>query len=156
MWESGRALIREYPDEFNEQNQKEHIDDLIRRFGNAHLGDTIYRVGRDLPRKLGFNERLIGAARLDLKHGIIPKNTALGIAAALFFRAGDENGQLFENDRQFAGELDQHGVDHALKVVCGLDAEAHEDLATLIKCAHELLIAWDHSAGLSQHLEELS
>jgi len=87
MWESGRALIREYPFEFDEGNQKEHIDDLIRRFGNAHLGDTIYRVGRDVPRKLGFNGRLVGAARLDLKHVIMPRYTALGIAAAFFFRA---------------------------------------------------------------------
>ncbi len=149
MWESGHALIGEYPDEFNEQNQKEHIDDLIRRFGNAHLGDAIYRVGRDLPRKLGFNERLICAARLDLKHDIVPKHTALGIAAALFFQARDENGELFENDRQFAQELTQHGIDHVLKVVCGLDAEKHEDLVTLIKCAHELLAVWDHRERLS-------
>ncbi|MFC1714297.1 mannitol-1-phosphate 5-dehydrogenase [Candidatus Poribacteria bacterium] len=154
MWESGRALIREYPDEFNEENQREHIDDLIRRFGNAHLGDTIYRVGRDLPRKLGFNERLIGAARLDLKHDIVPKHTALGIAAALFFRARDENGELFENDRQFAQELAQHGVDHILEAACGLDAKGYEDLISLIKCAHELLVAWDHSADLSQGMEE--
>ena len=151
MWESGRALIREYPDEFNEQDQKEHIDDLIRRFGNAHLGDTIYRVGRDLPRKLGFDERLIGAARLDMIHGIVPEHTALGIAASFFFRAGDEKGQLFENDRRFAGELAQHGVDHILRAVCGLDTERHEDLVALIKCAHELLVAWDYGTDPGQY-----
>jgi mannitol-1-phosphate/altronate dehydrogenase len=111
-------------------------------------------VGRDLPRKLGFNERLIGAARLNLKHSIVPKHTALGIAAALFFRARDENEKLFENDRQFARELAQHGVDHIMEAACGLDAEGYGDLISLIKCAHELLVAWDHSTDLSQDLED--
>jgi len=145
MWESGRALIREYPDEFNKSNQKDHIDDLIRRFGNAYLGDTIYRVGRDLPRKLGFNERLIGAARLDIKHGIKPRYTALGAAAAFFFRAVDENGQPFENDRRFAEELQRHGLNHILKNVCGLDPEEHGELVTLIEHSYRLLVAWDRN-----------
>ena len=154
MWESGRALIKEYPDEFNEENQKEHIDDLIRRFGNAHLGDTIYRVGRDLPRKLGFDERLIGAARLDMKHRITPRYTALGIAAAFFFRAVDENGQLFENDRKSIEELERHGMDHILRNVCGLNPTGHGELITLIKHAHRLLNQWDRSISLGQHLRE--
>ena len=29
MWESGRPLIAEYPEDFNEGNIKEYIDDLI-------------------------------------------------------------------------------------------------------------------------------
>jgi mannitol-1-phosphate 5-dehydrogenase len=152
MWESGRALIREYPYEFDEDNQKEHIDDLIRRFGNAHLGDTIYRVGRDLPRKLGFDERLIGAARLDIKHQILPRYTTLGIAAAFFFRSVDENGQLFGNDKQFVENLQARGMDYMLENVCGLDPSKHEELITLIKHAHKLLVAWDRSISLGRHL----
>ena len=143
MWESGRALIKEYPGEFHEQDQREHIKDLISRFGNVHLGDTIYRVGRDLPRKLGFDERLVGAARLDMKHDIAPGYTALGIAAAFFFRAGDENGQLFANDRSFAQELEQCGIDHVLRDVCGLAPKKHKKLATMIRDAHRLLVSWD-------------
>jgi mannitol-1-phosphate 5-dehydrogenase len=145
-------LIREYPYEFDEDNQKEHIEDLIRRFRNVHLGDTIYRVGRDLPRKLGFDERLIGAARLDIKHQILPRYTALGIAAAFFFRAVDENGQLFANDKQFVENLQAHGMDHILQNVCGLDTSNHEELIILIKHAHKLLVAWDHNINLARHL----
>ncbi len=149
MWESGRALIREYPDEFDEQNQKEHINDLVRRFGNIHLGDTIYRVGRDLPRKLGFDGRLVGAARLDVKHEIVPGYTALGIAAAFFFRAEDENGKLFENDRKFVEELTRHSVDQMLSNICGLNPQEHGELMTLIKRAHKFLIGWDRNVSLS-------
>jgi mannitol-1-phosphate 5-dehydrogenase len=152
MWESGRALIKEYPDEFDEQNQKEHIDDLIRRFGNVHLGDTIFRVGRDLPRKLGFDERLIGAARLDMKHKIMPKYTALGIAAAFFFRAEDESGKLFENDKKFVEELERHGVDYVLTNVCGLDQQEHGELIAPIKHTHRLLVEWDRNINLGRYL----
>ena len=145
-------MIREYPYEFDEDNQKEHIDDLIRRFGNVHLGDTIYRVGRDLPRKLGFDERLIGAARLDIKHQILPRYTALGIAAAFFFRSVDENGQLFGNDRQFVENLQAHGMDYMLQNVCGLNPSKHKELITLIEHAHKLLVAWDRNINLGKHL----
>ncbi len=41
-----------------------HIADLIRRFANRALGDTILRLGRDPLRKLGPEDRLVGAARL--------------------------------------------------------------------------------------------
>ena len=154
MWESGCALIREYPPEFDEGNQKEHIDDLIRRFGNVYLGDTIYRVGRDLQRKLGFEGRLVGAARLDMKHEIVPRCTALGIAAAFFFRAVDEGGQLFENDGKFVEELRQHGMAHMLKNVCGLDPKEHGELVTLITRAHKLLSEWHRSTSLGRYLHE--
>lgn len=152
MWESGRALIKEYPHEFNEDNQKEHIDDLIRRFGNTHLGDTIYRVGRDLPRKLGFNERLIGVARLDVKHGIIPRYTALGIAAAMSFRVVDENGRPFEGDQKLIEEFERHGIDYILKNFCGLESREHDGLIDLIKQAHKNMVAWDRSTDLDHHL----
>jgi len=39
-----------------------NIDDLIMRFGNKVLGDTVVRVGKDPIRKLGYNDRLAGAA----------------------------------------------------------------------------------------------
>ena len=64
-WSRAAALIRRFPDEFTEANQEEHIEDLLTRFANRALGDTIYRVGRDLPRKLSRDDRLIGALRMD-------------------------------------------------------------------------------------------
>lgn len=43
--------------------------ELIDRFGNRLLGDTVERVGKDTKRKLSENDRLVGAANLCLKHG---------------------------------------------------------------------------------------
>ena len=39
----------------------EHVDDLIHRFGNRALGDTVERVGRDPARKMSGGDRLLGA-----------------------------------------------------------------------------------------------
>ena len=76
----------------------------------------------------------------------------MGIAAAFFFRAVDEKGQLFENDRQFVEELRKNGIDHVLRDICGLNPGEHDGLLTLIKRAHKLLARWDRSTGLGQHL----
>ncbi len=81
--ESGTALIKKHG--FTQQEMKEHVADLFYRFSNKQLGDTVYRVGRDPLRKLSFNDRLIGGARLALEYGIIPENICIGISAALCY-----------------------------------------------------------------------
>ena len=40
------------------------VDDLMVRMINPYVRDTIARVGRDPARKLGWNDRLVGAMRL--------------------------------------------------------------------------------------------
>ena len=120
MWESGRALIMEYPDEFNEKNIGEYIEDLLHRFGNRSLGDTIFRVGRDLYRKLGPEDRLAGAINLCRKHGLIPERICLGLASALFFKGIDEQGHMHKMDREFHEKEMKRGVRHVLENVCRL------------------------------------
>ncbi len=135
MWESGRALINAYPKEFNEENQEEHIENLLRRFGNIHLGDTIYRVGRDIQRKLAFDDRLIGAMLFDLEHGVEPLVTAEAAAAACFFRKTDETGKLFEPDEEFRRLVLPRGLDFILNTVCGLSgkSEVERKIISLIR-----------------------
>jgi len=140
MWESGRALISEYPQEFREESLGDHIEDLIRRFGNRALGDTIYRVGRDIPRKLSRNDRLIGALLLDAKHSIPAPCTTLGVAAATLFRARDENGELYKKDRVFVEETYPRGIDCVLRQICGLHFVKEKTLVESIKEAYESLV----------------
>ena len=64
---------------------EEHARDLLRRFGNRLLADTIFRLGRDPVRKLQPADRLVGAANLALSTGQVPTHLAWGIAAALCF-----------------------------------------------------------------------
>jgi mannitol-1-phosphate/altronate dehydrogenase len=68
----------------------EHANDLIYRFGNRLLGDTVARVGRDPVRKLSKNDRLIGAAKLCMKNGINPVYIAIGIAAGYAFSSEND------------------------------------------------------------------
>ena len=138
MWESARALIAEYPDEFDEANQGAHIEDLLSRFSNRALGDTIYRVGRDVQRKLGPEDRVIGALRFDEAHGVAAPVTTLCAAAGMLFRATDESGELFEKDRVFAEEIHPRGVEHVLEQVCGL--HRGEQLFADIRAAHQAIL----------------
>lgn len=138
MWESARALIAAYPEEFNEANQDAHINDLLSRFCNRALGDTIYRVGRDIQRKLGPQDRVIGALRLDEEHGVEAPVTTLGAAAGMLFRATDETGAMFERDRVFAEEIYPRGAEYVLERVCGL--KRGEPLFDRILCAHQAIL----------------
>ncbi|MBN1776553.1 MAG: mannitol dehydrogenase [Clostridiales bacterium] len=68
MKESCAALSRAWDEDIAELNA--HAEGLFRRFSNRKLGDTVQRVGRDLPRKLGDNERFFGAAGLCERQGV--------------------------------------------------------------------------------------
>jgi mannitol-1-phosphate 5-dehydrogenase len=84
--ESGAALIRKYAGVdpfFTPAAFARFADDLLARMVNPFLRDTAARVGRDPARKLGWDDRLVGAMRLALAHGIQPRRYALGVAAAL-------------------------------------------------------------------------
>ncbi len=145
MWESARALIGAYPDEFDEANQGEHIDDLLSRFCNRALGDTIYRVGRDVQRKLGPEDRVIGALRFDAEHHVEAPVTTLCAAAGMLFRATDESGVMFDKDRAFAEEIYPLGIDRVLQTVCGLRPEdrLYRDIAT----AHAAILRAQEAGG---------
>jgi len=140
MWESGKALVLEYPREFNGENIKEYLEDLIRRFGNRALQDTIYRVGRDVPRKISRNDRLIGALLLDGKHSVPAPFTTLAVAAAMLFRGRDHKGRLHPRDKVFAEEIYPRGIDYILKEICGLSVEREKSIVGNIKRTYRLLV----------------
>lgn len=88
MAEAGEALHRKHG--FDREELRAHREDLLRRFENAALGDTVLRVGRDPARKLRPSDRLVGAALLCLDYGIEPVEIAAGIAAAFRFAATED------------------------------------------------------------------
>jgi len=112
---------------------KEYIDDLIQRFNNKALGDTPYQVGRDLPRKLSRNDRLIGAILLDAKHSISFTYTSLGVAATFLFRGRDKNGKIYPADEFFMKEIYPRGIDFILREICGLDFSREKNIVNEIK-----------------------
>jgi len=86
LYESGAALVNKYEGLdplFTAEGFKAYVDDLMVRMLNPRLRDQVARVIRDPARKLGWNDRLIGTARLCLAQGIQPRRFAQGIRAAL-------------------------------------------------------------------------
>ena len=84
--ESGAALIARYQGLdplFTPAGYQAYADDLLERMTNPYLRDRIERVIRDTPRKLAWDDRLIGTMRLALDAGVTPRRFALGAAAAL-------------------------------------------------------------------------
>jgi len=81
MIESAAVLSVKYGIPYN--RVFDHAEDLLYRFGNAALGDTCERVGRDPKRKLGADDRLAGIIRQCPKYGVQPVYISLGYAAAL-------------------------------------------------------------------------
>lgn len=120
MLQSARILMVLYPGEFTQMQLGEHIDDLLARFKNSSLKDTIFRVGCDLYRKLGPNDRLAGPIHAAVELNM-PYNYILDvIKASLNFRASDENGRFFPGDEHFFVEAEK-GFDYILSSVCRLN-----------------------------------
>ncbi len=122
---SGEALIREYGEEMRE-NVENNIDDLLFRFGNKALKDTVARVGGDLVRKLRRNDRLVGAALYCIEQGVDPEPIVEGIRAALKF---DREGDVSAPELQKA--LKEQGIDYVLEHYMGLEPD--EPLYAMIK-----------------------
>ncbi|MBI4310745.1 MAG: hypothetical protein HY681_03095 [Chloroflexi bacterium] len=92
------------------------LEDVLLRFENAALGDPISRVGREPLRKLRPDDRLVGAAHLAERAGIVPKNLALAIASALcFFDPSDSSAQSLQH------ELATNGPNAVLRQTCRLE-----------------------------------
>lgn len=86
--EVGEALIRAYG--FPAGEQRSHEADLLQRFRNRALGDTVARVGRDVARKVRPDDRLVGAALLCAAQNINPVFACRAIATAYAYNAADD------------------------------------------------------------------
>lgn len=119
MLQSAGLLLALYPDEFTLAQLEEHIDDLLKRFRNKPLGDTIFRVGCDLYRKLGPQDRFAAPIRTARKQGL-PHNLIMNaLIAGISFRAADEQGKYYPSDLKFFEEA-KYGVDYILKNISKL------------------------------------
>ncbi len=132
MEESANILRTAYPGEFFAEDLFLHIKDLINRFQNQNLGDTIFRVGSDLQRKLGPDDRFMGIIRLaqeyNKSYDMILEAGALGFQ----FRATDENNQMFPGDVEFH-KMFSTEPDRVLEEICGLDNSKEAALISQLK-----------------------
>lgn len=120
MLQSANVLMKKYPGEFSSEDLTRHIDDLLLRFQNKALGDTIFRVGCDLMRKLGPEDRLAGAIRSAIAYNLPYQKILFALVCGFHFRATDENGTLYPKDTEFIQHFNQ-GIPHVLATICGFD-----------------------------------
>ena len=132
MTESAAALLCEYPSDFTEKDLTDHIDDLLFRFQNKALGDTVFRVGRDLSRKLGRDDRILGAVGLCLEHNLPFEEIIKIFYSALEFKASDQTGESFGGDLSLLKGFAELGVYKALTDLCGLDPVNDKRLIELL------------------------
>lgn len=93
--ESGAALCKKWGstgDElFTADGFAAYAEDLLVRMTNPFLKDAIARITRDIPRKLSWDDRVIGTMRVVLSQGKTPANFAIGAALAARELAGTED-----------------------------------------------------------------
>lgn len=112
---SADALAREYGAELMPLLE-EHVDDLLFRFKNKKLGDTVVRVGADPIRKLRRNDRLVGAALYAMEMGIPPAPILAGVKAALKFDPPAD-----EAAHKLQADLKEKGLEYVIQHYMGID-----------------------------------
>ncbi len=120
MIQAAEILQAIYPDDFTPDDLERHINDLLFRFQNKALKDTIFRVGQDRPRKLGPDDRFVGIIRI-AEAALLKSNKILeAMAYAFYFKVFDENGRESYPDINFNQYLST-GLEYTLEKVCGFD-----------------------------------
>jgi mannitol-1-phosphate 5-dehydrogenase len=127
MLQSADILLKKYPDEFTAETLTAHIDDLLSRFKNIYLGDTIFRVGCDLLRKLSAHDRLAGAVHLALDMNLPYEKILFALVCGCRFRAEDEAGNMLPEDIEFRG-IYEKGIKYVLTDICGFSETLNKEL----------------------------
>lgn len=123
MREGGEALCRKH--DLDREEMRQHRENLLRRFANPELGDTVARVARDPIRKLRPDDRLVGAGLACLDWGVDPVHIVRGIAAAFRYDdPGDPAAAMIQET------IHSDGIEEAIRRFTGQRAES--DLGSLI------------------------
>ena len=118
MLQSANILLLKYPYEYTLLSLTEHIDDLLYRFQNRALGDTIFRVGCDLTRKLGPEDRLTGSIMMASEQNQPYQRILFVLVCACHFRATGEDEKPFPGDVEFQQLYNQGGLKRILTTIC--------------------------------------
>lgn len=122
MLESAEILLRLYPAEFSMTELEEHTDDLIHRFRNRALKDTVFRVGCDLTRKLGPDDRMVSPIREAL-HLCLPYEKILfALVYGFYFRKKDHEGKYHPADESFYKYFTPD-IEKLITEICKFDPE---------------------------------
>ncbi len=115
--ESINAIIKYY--NTDETQLRAYASDLLKRYSNRYLKDTVIRVGRDPKRKLQPEDRLTGAALFCISQGIVPEYILYGIAAAFCFDVSED-----VSSPEVIEYVKTHGIEVALTEYTGIQVDS--------------------------------
>ncbi len=127
--ESGAALCRRHAGIdplFTPAGFEAYAEDLLVRMVNPHLRDAVERITRDPRRKLEWNDRLVGAMRVALSEGIVPRALARGAHAAALMLGARGRAVVAILLRDIWGD-EQAGTAEARAIVKLIQEVEHED-----------------------------
>jgi mannitol-1-phosphate 5-dehydrogenase len=127
MIQSAEILLHKYPEEFTMNDLRDHIDDLLLRFRNKALKDTVFRLGCDLNRKLGPDDRLVAPLREAIQAGLPHDKILYALVCSFYFRAKDENGNHHPADLKFYDNFKPE-IKYLLTQVCHLDPVKYKEV----------------------------
>lgn len=122
-----------------------HAENLIYRFTNKALGDTVERVGKDTMRKLSNNDRLIGAILLAEKHDLPCTYLCIGVAAGMLF-----NPDADERSKELYAFAKENGARETLKKYSGYEGKNVDLICTL----YEMLKNGKQISALIKYADE--
>ena len=105
MMQSAEILFRVYSNDFTLKDLEEHVEDLLNRFLNKALQDTVFRVGHDLVRKLGSDDRFMGAVYLAMQCNMPYDLIIRAMSYGFRFKARNEEGQMLPDDVNFLASI---------------------------------------------------
>lgn len=127
MMQSARVLNKAYSDDLPLKDLTGHVEDLLNRFRNRALQDTIFRVGHDLVRKLGSDDRFMGAVHLAIQYSMPYDLIIKAMSYGFRFKARNEEGQLFPDDGNFLVSVSENPV-RVFTEILSFDAEKEQDI----------------------------
>jgi len=114
--ESGAMLVKTFG--FTEEEMREHIEELPTRFWNQGLDDSLVRLARDPIRKIGPEERIIGAMRKCFLKGIEITGICKILCYALrYYNESDEESRLLNK----LGK--EKGMEWVLENICRISRD---------------------------------
>ena len=124
-----------------------HAENLLFRFGNKALGDTVERVGKDTIRKLSNNDRLIGAINLCEKHSLGCEFLCLGVASGMLFAPDSD-----ERSIELKNYANQNGVAKTLEKYSNYNGKN----LPLIEQLYSMLTQGEKIATLVEYCDKIS
>jgi len=116
----------------DKQPLRSYASDLLDRYSNRYLNDTVARVGRDPKRKLQLKDRLTGSVYFCVERGITAEYILYGIAAAFCFDVPEDT-----SSPEVIEYVQTHGIEAAITEYTGIPS--HSVLFTKILKIYSIL-----------------